>query len=400
MISVPRVAFLPDTFDEINGVAHTSRQLEAFARRRQHPFLSVHCGPVTETVQEGPLTVMQLRRGPFSFPLDAMLDCDPFALRYANRVRAELRRFGADLIHITGPGDMGTLGMYLSWRLKIPLVISWHTSLHEYAGRRLERLLGFLGRSVSGKLGVAAESASLGILRQFYRRAKVVLAPNRELVEMVRTLTTAPVYLMQRGVETDLFTPARRRRTDETFRLGYVGRLTPEKNVRFLADIGAALSAAGLQAFEFRIVGQGSEDAWLRDHVPNAVLTGVLRGESLAEEYANMDAFVFPSKTDTYGNVVAEALASGVPAVVMSEGGPKFLVEDGVTGYVVASDRDFIERVEALVRDREQQHRFGEAARRFAFTLSWDSVFEAVYAAYRECLEATPTTNPVASVNA
>jgi glycosyltransferase involved in cell wall biosynthesis len=394
------VAFLPDTFHEVNGVAHTSRQFEAFARRRQIPFLSAHCGPVTETVQDGPLTVMQFRRGPFSFPLDAMLDYDPFSFRFAGRAMAELRRFGAELIHITGPGDMGTLGCYLSWKLKIPLVISWHTSLHEYAGRRLERTLGFLGPRLSRTLGTFAERRSLDILGWFYRRAKVVLAPNQELVQLMRTFTPQPVHLMQRGVETDLFTPARRRRTDDTFRIGYVGRLTPEKNVRFLAKIGAALTSANLRSFEFRIVGQGSEDVWLRANVPNAVLTGVLRGEPLAGEYANMDVFVFPSKTDTYGNVVAEALASGVPIVVMPEGGPKFLVESGVTGFVATSGEDFVHRVESLMLDRNEQSRMGEAARRFGCTLSWDSVFEKVYAAYRDCLSTSPAIDPVASVKA
>jgi glycosyltransferase involved in cell wall biosynthesis len=389
------VAFLPDTFHEINGVAHTSRQLEAFARRQQFPFLSVHCGPVTEITQYGQVTVMQLRRGPFSFALDAMLDYDPFSFRHAHRALAELRRFGAELVHITGPGDMGALGFYLSWKLNLPLVISWHTSLHEYAGRRLERVLGFLGPRASGSLGTFTERRSLDFLGWFYRRAKVVLAPNQELVELMRTFTTRPVYLMQRGVETDLFTPDRRRRTDDTFRIGYVGRLTPEKNVRFLAEIGSALSSAA-RAFEFRIVGQGSEGAWLQAHVPNAVLTGVMRGEPLAEEYANMDAFVFPSRTDTYGNVVAEALASGVPVVVMAEGGPKFLVENGVNGFIAASDEDFIQRVAALMLDRDRQSRMGEAARRFGCTLSWDAVFEKVYEAYGRGVEPTPDATRIA----
>jgi glycosyltransferase involved in cell wall biosynthesis len=392
------VAFLPDTFHEINGVAHTSRQFEAFARRRQIPFLSIHCGPVTETVQDGPLTVMQLRRGPLSFPLDAMLDYDPMSLRYANRAETALRRFGADLIHVTGPGDMGTLGCYLSWKLKVPLVISWHTSLHEYAGRRLERLLGFAGPRVSNSAGYSAEKMSLAFLGWFYRRAKLVFAPNQELVQLMRSFTTRPVYLMQRGVETDLFTPAKRQRTDEIFRIGYVGRLTPEKNVQFLADIGAALESAGSRAFQFRIVGQGSEDAWLRANVPNAVLTGVLRGEQIAEEYANMDAFVFPSKTDTYGNVVAEALASGVPAVVMSEGGPKFLVDSGVNGFVASSDDHFIQCVSTLMLHRDQTSRMSEAARSSAYSLSWDGVFDKIYQAYRDCLDPASAANSVARI--
>lgn len=398
--SAPRVAFLPDTFYEVNGVAHTSRQLEAFARRRQVPFLSIHCGPKTEITQDGAVTVLELRRGPFSFPLDAMLDYDPFLFRYASRVITEIHRFKTDLIHVTGPGDMGALGLYLSWKLKLPLAISWHTSLHEYAARRLERMLRFLGPHASSGAAAFVERRSLNILDWFYSRANIVLAPNRELVEFLRTLTSRPVRLMQRGVETDLFAPARRKRTDNRFRVGYVGRLTTEKNVRFLAHIGRALESAGQGNFEFRIVGQGIDDSWLRNNVPSAVLTGVLRGDPLAEEFANMDVFVFPSKTDTYGNVVAEALASGVPAIVMPEGGPKYLIENGVTGFVGTSNDDFIERVKSLMIDRQLQARMGEAARAYACTLSWDSVFERVYTAYGECLEAAPATSHIASANA
>ena len=134
---------------------------------------------------------------------------------------------------------------------------------------------------------------------------------------------------MRRGVDTRLFDPARRRRSDDTFRIGYVGRLTPEKNVRFLAELGVALKAKGQDNVEFVIVGEGSEEAWLRQNVPNVTCTGVLRGDALAEAYAGMDLFAFPSRTDTFGNVVLEALASGVPAVVTDGGGPKFIVAAG-----------------------------------------------------------------------
>jgi glycosyltransferase involved in cell wall biosynthesis len=129
------------------------------------------------------------------------------------------------------------------------------------------------------------------------------------------------------------------------------------------------------------------------------VLTGVVRGERLAEEYANMDVFVFPSRTDTYGNAVAEALASGVPAVVMAEGGPKFLVENGVDGFVAESDQDFIHRVEALMIDPAEQSRMGEAARCSGCARSWDSVFENVYEAYRHGLATAPDPGHIARVN-
>ncbi|MBV8573094.1 MAG: glycosyltransferase, partial [Acidobacteriaceae bacterium] len=197
-----RAAFLPDTFHEVNGVAHTSRQFEAFASRRGIPFLSVHCGPGHEITRSGSVRVVQLKRGPARVGLDANLDYDPFLLRYGNAVLEQVRNFAADLVHITGPGDMGAVGMYVSWRLNIPLVISWHTSFHEYAGRRLQRLLEVTGPRAARRAGSAAESLGLGILRWFYRRASIVLAPNLELVDMVHAMTGRPAFLMPRGVDT------------------------------------------------------------------------------------------------------------------------------------------------------------------------------------------------------
>ncbi len=385
-MAYPRVAFLPDTFHEVNGVAHTSRHLEAFARQRQIPFLSVHCGPKSETILDGAVTVMQLRRGGASFALDAHLECDPFLIRYAGKVMTAIKQFGADLIHVTGPGDMGTLGYYVSRRLGIPLVISWHTNLHEYAGRRLEKMTGFLGRSLSGKLGGMAEKAALVILRCFYRKAAMVLAPNEDLVRLVGELSGKPVFPMKRGVDTQLFSPTRRKRVEDSFRLGYVGRLTAEKNVRFLAELGTALKILGRDNFQIVIVGEGGEEAELRRSVPNAVFTGVLRGERLAEVYANLDLFVFPSRTDTFGNVILEAFASGVPAVVTASGGPKFLVESEVSGLVAGSNWEFIKAVSRIMSDRTLQRRMSVAALRYVRAQSWETVFDNLFRAYESAM--------------
>jgi phosphatidylinositol alpha 1,6-mannosyltransferase len=114
--------------------------------------------------------------------------------------------------------------------------------------------------------------------------------------------------------------------------------------------------------------------------------TGVLRGEELARAYANMNLFVFPSRTDTYGNVVQEAAASGVPAVVTNEGGPRHLVAHGETGYVAELDSEFISRVVDLAHNKELLRRLGKAARERMGGISWDAAFEKTYAAYRYCL--------------
>lgn len=190
---------------------------------------------------------------------------------------------------------------------------------------------------------------------------------------------------MRRGVDTTLFSPLRRSRTSGCFRIDYVGRLTAEKNVRFLAELSRALLAAGRGDFEFVIVGQGNEQLWLQANLANAQFSGVLHGEQLAEAYANMDLFVFPSRTDTFWNVVLEAMASGVPSIVTSEGGPKFLVQSGVTGYVAADFNSFRRCVKGLMLDLDTHHTMREAARHYACSLSWDSVFEKLFITYRHC---------------
>ncbi len=111
----------------------------------------------------------------------------------------------------------------------------------------------------------------------------------------------------------------------------------------------------------------------------------MLRGEALATAYANMDLFVFPSHTDTFGNVVLEALASGVPAIVTPDGGPCTIVRDGETGRIVP-DAEFTEAIAGLLDDPDQLEEMRRAARAYALTASWDSVFEGVYAEYEAIL--------------
>jgi phosphatidylinositol alpha 1,6-mannosyltransferase len=404
MTSVPRVAFFTDSFHEVNGVALTSRQFEAFARRRRLPFLSVHCGAVESFSHEEPVWTLDLRRSRAAFGLDRDLSCDPTLIRHRKRVARVLTQFRPDVIHITGPGDVGTLGAWLAHSLRIPLAASWHTNLHDFAARRLERWLGTLPNR--RMIAALVERSVLECLLRFYGLGWVLLAPNPELVELLLTRTGRPTFLMQRGIDTAVFSPARRDSSGHPLTLGFVGRLTPEKSVRFLAEIERALLNAGICDFRFLIVGDGSEKEWLSAHLWHAEFPGVLSGEALARAYANMDVFVFPSHTDTFGNVILEAMASGVPAVVTAGGGPKFLVDSGKTGFVAGDEQSFLHRVLELAADRDLRDRMGSAARRKAMDRSWDRVFEGVYSAYETCLGqtggtvlSTPTQSPLATGN-
>jgi phosphatidylinositol alpha 1,6-mannosyltransferase len=129
----------------------------------------------------------------------------------------------------------------------------------------------------------------------------------------------------------------------------------------------------------------------------HADFTGVLHGDALARAYANMDLLVFPSETDTFGNVVQEALASGTPALVSRYGGPKFIVRPGISGFVAFSEDDFIELARAAIGDRERHPGMRLAARRQALNASWDNVFDEVLEAYAAATGRTGTREVSAS---
>jgi len=220
---------------------------------------------------------------------------------------------------------------------------------------------------------------------RFYCLAKLILAPNAELVEMLAQRTGRPAFLMSRGIDTELFSPAHRSRLDRDFVIGYVGRLSPEKNPRLLAGIEQLLIQAGMSNYRFLIVGQGSEHAWLSSVMERACLPGILRGNDLARAYASMDAFVFPSATDTFGNVVLEAMASGVPAIVTREGGPKYLIRPGENGQLASSAGEFARCILEWSRAPERMPELRVRAREWAERYSWDAVWEDVYRRYEIC---------------
>jgi phosphatidylinositol alpha 1,6-mannosyltransferase len=382
MTGAPRIALFADTFFEVNGAARTCREWDAFARRRSLPFLCIRWGKQGAACEEEPARSVDLVRSRLSFRIDPDLRFDLLFCRFLDTVEAEVRRFQPDFIHLTSPGDLGILGSIIAWRLKIPLAASWHTNLHEFAARRVSLACGWLPRGVRSRLEDFVNRFVMDRVSWFFGRAQVLFAPNPELACILRKRTGRPVVHMGRGIDTELFHPSRRTRTDPALVLGFVGRLMPEKNLRLLPAVAAALREAGIENFVFQITGAGSERAWLERNLPNARFTGVLSGEPLARAYADADIFLFPSRTDTYGNVVQESLACGVPAVVMNEGGPRFIVRHGVTGLVACSDDEFCRSAATLAASEGLRQEMGRAGRVQVESQSWDRVFEEVYEGY------------------
>lgn len=386
-MKMQRIALFADSYHEVNGVARTVRAIEACAKRRNMPLLSVHAGPETRLIHDGSILRLDLKRSNvLSFGLEHDLRFDPSLWRHFGRVAETIKWFAPDVLHFTGPSDVGQLGACLGHRLSIPMVASWHTNLHEYASRRLR--LAWASRATRDEARAWIERHALRLLMLFYKIPRVVLAPNLELAELLESRTGKPTVLMSRGVDTEVFTPARRRGPNSILNIGYVGRLSAEKNVRLLQAVEDELDAEGLDV-RFTIVGDGSEREWLRRHMLRAEFTGVLRGDALANAYAQMDVFALPSETDTVSNVVLEAMSSGIPAVVMAAGGQRFVVKEGKTAVVAADRNAFVQGVRALVKDRRRREMMGIAARALAVDLmSWDGILDDLCRAYEIAMTA------------
>ncbi|QYO63357.1 glycosyltransferase [Leptolyngbya sp. 7M] len=364
----------------------TCRRLADFARSRNYPYLVIYACRKTERKQEGSAIYQSLKRSSLSFPLDEELAYDPLFQRHTKRVLKQILEFKPDVIHITGVNDVSIIGAYLAWKLQIPLVGSWHTNVHEFAAQRLSNLFRFLPENISKKVSGFAEQKILDGAVLYYKMPKVVLAPNQELVDLLGKGTERSAFLMGRGVDPEKFSPTHRTVSDDTIRLGFVGRLRAEKNVRKLIEIEDGLIAEGVSNYEFLIVGEGSEHEYLERRMKKAVFTGFLEGEELSEAYANMDIFLFPSETDAFGNVAQEAAASGVVPIVSDKGGPKYLIEHDVTGFIAKNISDFTDYASMLINDPARLGRMRKAARDSAMSRSWESIFEGVYDAYRESI--------------
>lgn len=296
---------------------------------------------------------------------------------------------GYDVINIVAPGTMGLQGMRVARRLGVPAVAMYTTSLAEYASKRAVELLGpleFLKRPTTA----VTEAVGWRVMRWFYSRQngiRTVLAPTRRTLETIGSELDVSLAVLGRGVDTDLFRPSPCEVLDarggrEPLIL-YSGRLhRGDKNLDRFTRILEAIPDVRLL-----MVGDGPHrEALEADLGERAEFTGRLAGEALAEAYRRCDFFVFPSKYDTFGQVVMEAMAAGLPAVVTDEGGPQELVADGVTGFVADDDR-FLERVRQLARSSELRREMGRHARAAAEARSWNRTFDELMSHYRRLAE-------------
>ena len=307
------------------------------------------------------------------------------------RVLRTARDRAYDVINVVAPGTMGLQGVMVARRVGVPVVAMYTTSLAEYAGKRAARGLSWLGRGEAPAVS-ATEAMGWWVMRRFYSRRNMIgtiLAPTHRTAREVESKLDVPIRILGRGVDTELFRPPPPngvKARNQTAVILYSGRIhRGEKGLDRFVEILKTIPEARLL-----MVGDGPHRESLeRDLGPRAEFTGVLAGEKLAAAYRRADFFVFPSKHDTFGQVVTEAMATGLPAVVTDQGGPQELVEDGVTGFV-ADDDCFIPRVRDLCTSPALRGEMGQRARAAAEARSWDQIFDELVQHYHRAAERPP----------
>jgi len=366
-------AWFTDTLEDVNGVATTIRKMTAAGAAAGKELVVVASRsdlqlsdiPIKNFPPIGEFELPEYELQKLSFPpILQMLD-------YVQRERF------TEVI-ISTPGPVGLTALLAAKMLNLQTSGIYHTDFPQYI--RILTEDSFL------------ESVAWGYMHWFYGQLNTVFVNSEEYKQswIKRGFDPAKLKILPRGLDTELFHPGRR---DSAFfgkfgasngelRLLYVGRISREKDLDLLADSYRRLRKEGLPVRLF-VVGHGPYSKTLAKSLPDAFFTGYLRGTELATAYASADIFVFPSTTDTFGNVILEAQASGLPVVVSDSGGPQELVAHKANGLITKSHNveDFTDAIRALVTDQTLRERMANSARDSVTDRSWPLAFAKFWAA-------------------
>lgn len=315
-----RVAIITESFlPDVNGVANTVRRVADYLVRSGHRPMVI--APALRRHAPDPALDLQY---PVVRAISLPLPSYP-GLRIglpSPRIRAALIRHRSDIVHLASPFVLGATAGGTARRLGLPVLAVYQTDMPAYAR--------------AYRTGSSGEQAAWRVLRRIHNRAGRTLAPSSATAAELVAHGIDRVWLWGRGVDTELFSPARRSAAlraelapDGEVLAGYVGRLAAEKRVDLLAQVAA------LPGVRLVIVGTGPAHEDLRRALPGAVFLGQRQGEELAAIYASLDIFVHSGPHETFGQTLQEAAASGLPVVAPAAGGPLDLVDDGVTGFLV-----------------------------------------------------------------
>lgn len=375
----PRVAILADGIGSMHGVTHTIEQI----RERGVPGFEV------EVVGTDPGVDRRLpAAAELEVPFYEGMSLGVPGLPDLVETLAEGRY---DLVHATAPGPAGIAGTLLARITGVPLLASYHTELATYVGIR------------SGNEGLEALTrAGLGA---FYTAPAAVLSPSPSADASVIALGAEPgqVGRWERGVDVERFDPAKADRDafPGEIKVLYAGRLTREKGAHLLAESFLRAHASDSR-LHLLVAGGGPEEGELRARLGDrATFLGWLEDEELPRAYASADAFLFASSTDTYGQVILEAAASGLAIVAVAEGGPAALIENRHTGLLCRPDADHLAgALLQLAASLQLRRALGDAAAEAARQRSWERSMGQLAAGYRRALDGVVAARPQAHIRA
>lgn len=295
-----------------------------------------------------------------------------------SHARRELGRFQPNLFHIATPDLLGHVALRLAKRHGIPVVASYHTHFSSYLKYYQADVL---------------EGLLWQLLKRFYQNAQQIYVPTPSMADTLRAHGINNLHLWPRGVDTVRFNPDKRslgwRRSqgiaDDEVVVSFVSRLVVEKGLDTLAQVIQALEARGVRHRSL-IVGDGPARSELELTLKQTLFTGRLEGEKLARAYASADLFLFPSDTETFGNVVLEAMASGLVCVAADATGSRDLVDHKQTGFLIpVGDVDgFSDSLSELVAKPELRRQLAAAARQKAQTYRWERILAGMVEHYYE----------------
>jgi len=366
-------AWFTDTLEDVNGVATTIRKMTATAHAAGEQ-LTVVTSRRDSSIDEIPLKNFR-PIGEFELPEYELqkLSFPPFL-----QILDYIQREQFTEIIISTPGPIGLSGLLAAKMLNLQTSGIYHTDFPQYI--RILTEDSFL------------ESLAWNYMHWFYGQLDTVFVNSEQYRSswIDRGFDPAKLKILPRGLDTDLFSPIRRdpkfwRRfafKRDGIRLLYVGRISREKDLDLLATAYQQLRELEMQIVLF-MVGHGPYAKTLAASLPDVIFTGYLTGEELATAYASADIFVFPSTTDTFGNVVIEAQASGLPVIVSDLGGPKELVQHGVDGLVTkAYDvNSFASAIRFLVENPSLRAEMGRKGRQRVVDRSWPVAFQKFWTA-------------------
>lgn len=372
-----RIGIVSETYPpEINGVALTVHSLAAGLAARGHSVDLIRPRQPQPYRDEPGIEALNVPGG--ALPRYPGLR---FGLPAGRRLRRHWQRERPDAIYVATEGPLGWSAVRTAARLGIPVSSGFHTRFDSYADHYGMGLLTPVVR---------------GYLRRFHRRAAATLVPTDALALELHAMGIANARLLRRAVDTHLFHPNRR---DDALRdnwgvdagtpvVLYVGRIAPEKNLELAVQAFRAIQQRMPRA-RYVWVGDGPARSALAAAHPDFIFAGVQRGEALAKHYASADLFPFPSLSETFGNVILEALAAGLPVVAYAEGAAREHLIDGVNGYCIESGNAsaFVDAAMRLAGNPGLIRHMGRAAHVGMAGLSPDAVIRDFEILLREMAE-------------